>query len=193
MKIPSRTALRPPANSAAATENTGMIPAAPDRSKLRVLDKFRVNRHLSHANRDAVIKIEERTLEAATDVAITAIEHRRSEQKAALASAAVVRYGAHAQELVVRSAVAQEHLSGVQFEGFKRLIAQRRVRFDEVHAAVARGELTPDEGAAVIEFIQQKMEDDSTRLDAAATRAKDAVDDLAVSATNHISRLKDSI
>lgn len=188
MKLTSRTTMRTASAAPTAEQHAPPI-VMPDRSQLKALDRFRVNRSTSRAAREAVSVIEKRAIEAATDVANTAIQHRRSEAKAALASAAVVRYAAIAEELVARTAVAQEQLTAVQFEGFKRLIAQRKQQLDEVRQALQRGELNDAEAEATMEFIHEKMVADSERLDAAATRAKDVVGEHVIGATDHIRRL----
>jgi len=188
MKLTTRAPSHAAATNPVAEQHSPPM-TLPDRSQLKALDRFRVNRSTSRAAREAVGEVERLAIEAAKDVAATAIKHRRSEAKAALASAAVVRYAAIAQELVARTAVAQEQLTAVQFEGFKRLIAQRKRQLEDVNEALKRGELTDQEAQASMDFIHEKMVSDSERLDAAATRAKDVVGEHVIGATDHIRRL----
>ena len=192
MKLPNIKTAMPPVTNEPLESMAIQAPNA-YRTGLKTTHRWNANRAASLARLEATKKVDAAAITASTDVMITAIEHRRGEQKAALASAAVVRYGAIAQELVARTGVTQEQLTAIQFEGFTRQIGQRKAFVDEAHRAVARGDLDAAELPFVIDEINAMIQSDNGRLAAASGRAKDAVDALAESATNHIVRLKDRL
>lgn len=163
------------------------------RENLSSLERWRLNRTTSRDKRKALVSIEAAATEAGRDVMVTAIDHQRSLLKAGLANRTVIAFGAQAQELVARAGVVQERLTDTHYEGFTRQLSRRRSMIQGIESSNSKGEITPEEAQAAIDEIKRLVAEDSDRLANSTSRAKDAVDSLVESATNHVTRLRDQI
>ncbi|MBL8310662.1 MAG: hypothetical protein JNL19_09600 [Burkholderiales bacterium] len=172
----------------AATEAVAIAAQSPLRARLGLFSALKVDRAIRAQTVEAVRDIESAALAASTEITLTAIEHRRAEQLAALAAAGVIRYGAIAQELLLRTGVVQAQLTDVQFEAFVRQVEQRGRHIEATKAAHSRGLLTDDELEAALDQVARLIAHDSQRTQDAATHVKDVVSDLAEAAAGHIAR-----
>jgi len=160
----------------------------PLRGGLGAIAKWRIDSSSMAQRVEASREIDSAAIAAAADVTLTAIEQRRGEQKAALAATGVMRYGAIAQELLLRTGVVQEQLTDVQFEAYMRQVAQRASFIESVKASHARGQLTAEECDLALTEIANMIARDNQRFEESANRVKDAVSALADGAAGHIAR-----
>ncbi len=187
-----------PTRSSADTTATGTPAAAVDaitvaaqtplRARLGLLSTWKADRATAAQTLGAVREIDSAAVAASTEITLTAIDHRRAELRAALAAAGVIRFGAIAKELLLRSGVVQAQLTDVQFEAFIRQVEQRARFVEDAKVLHAAGKLSDAEIDGVINNIVDLIAADSQRSEEAATRAKDMVGKLADTAASHIER-----
>ncbi len=193
MKFKTHTPSTMPPSTPSGNDALAVAAHNPLRRGLGVIANWRVNAASSAQRVEVVREIDAAAINAAADVTLTAIEQRRAEQKAALAAAGVMRYGAIAQELLLRTGIVQEQLTDVQFEAYMRQVGQRASYVEGVKAAHDRGELSVEEYELALTEIAEMIVRDNQRFEQSATRVKDAVSALAESAAGHIARGREGI
>jgi len=175
--------------SSAAAPGSVSVPAEL-RKGLGFFSQFAVNRAESRAKKSATITLTEASVEATTDVALTAIDQQRTLLKTGLVTRAINEYAAIATECQARAAVTHEQISGIHTEGLARIVDIRHSNLQGISLRVAQGKLSEAEGEELVEYQKQLAADDVLRIGRNVARAKDAVDSLVERATDHIANAK---